>query len=302
MATDSPLRCGLVGTGHWAQITHAPALAGTDGIQFGSVWGRDPQAARALANSHGATAYPDLDAFLDSVDAVVFAVPPDVQSDIAVRAARAGKHLLLEKPVALTEPAADALAQAVADAQVASVVFFTARFDPQIRAWLDEVTARGRWFGASAAWLGSSLEPSNPFNTPWRKEKGGLWDLGPHVVSLLWASLGPVVSVTADTGLADVTHLVLHHESGATSTATVTLNAPPAAGYLALSLWGEPGLSAAPLADRGAPLTALRIALTELAANARSGRVDHPCDAAFGRDVVRVLATAEREIQARPGR
>jgi predicted dehydrogenase len=302
MATDSPLRCGLVGTGHWAQITHAPALAGTDGIQFSSVWGRDPQAARALASAHGATAYPDLDAFLASVDAVVFAVPPDVQSDIAVRAARAGKHLLLEKPVALTEPAADALAQAVADAQVASVVFFTARFDPQIRAWLDEVTARGRWFGASAAWLGSSLEPSNPFNTPWRKEKGGLWDLGPHVVSLLWASLGPVVSVTADTGLADVTHLVLHHESGATSTATVTLNAPPAADYLALSLWGEPGRSAAPLTDRGAPQAALRIALTELAANARSGRVDHPCDAAFGRDVVRVLAAAECEIQARPGR
>jgi predicted dehydrogenase len=301
MATDSPLRCGLVGTGHWAQITHAPALAGTDGIQFSSVWGRDPEAARDLASAHGAAAYPDLDAFLASVDAVVFAVPPDVQSDIAVRAARAGKHLLLEKPVALTEPAADALARAVADAQVASVVFFTARFDPQIRAWLDEVTAHGRWFGASAAWLGSSLEQSSPFNTPWRKEKGGLWDLGPHVVSLLWASLGPVVSVTADTGLADVTHLVLHHESGATSTATVTLNAPPAADYLALSLWGEPGRSTAPLADRRAPQAALRVALTELAANARSGRVDHPCDAAFGRDVVRVLATAEREIQARPG-
>ena len=302
MATDSPLRCGLVGTGHWAQITHAPALAGTDGIVFSSVWGRDPQAARALAGAHGATAYPDLDAFLASVDAVVFAVPPDVQSEIAVRAARAGKHLLLEKPVALTEPAADALAQAVADARVASVVFFTARFDPRIRGWLDEVTARGRWFGASAAWLGSSLEQSSPFNTPWRKEKGGLWDLGPHVVSLLWASLGPVVSVTADAGLADVTHLVLHHESGATSTATVTLNAPPAAEHLALSLWGEPGRSLAPLADRGEPQAALRVALTELAANASSGRVDHPCDAAFGRDVVRVLAAAEREIEARPGR
>jgi predicted dehydrogenase len=299
MAIDSLLRCGLVGTGYWAQITHAPALAATDGIQFTSVWGRNAEAAQALAAAHDATAYPDLDAFLASVDAVVFAVPPDVQGDIALRAARAGKHLLLEKPVALTDAGADALVQAVEDARVASVVFFTSRFDPRVRAWLDDVTASGRWYGGSMAWLGSSLAESNPFRTPWRLAKGGLWDLGPHAVSLLWASLGPVGSVTADTGLADVTHLVLHHQSGASSTATVTLAAPPAADYLALSLWGEPGRSVAPLSDRD-PVAALRVALTELAANVRSGRIDHPCDVAFGRDVVRVLAAAERQVQARP--
>jgi len=298
MVTDSPLRCGLVGTGHWAQINHAPALASTDGVRLAAVWGRDPTAARTLAAAHGAVASPDLDAFLADVDAVVFAVPPDVQSDIAVRAARAGKHLLLEKPIALTVPAADALARAVAEARVASVVFFTQRFDPRIRAWLAEVTATGRWYGASSAWLGTSLAESNPFRTPWRLAKGGLWDLGPHVVSLLWASLGPVVSVTADTGLPDVTHLVLHHADGATSTVTVTLNAPPAADHVALSLWGEPGQSVAPLGDRDS-LAALRVALTELAANVRSGRVDHPCDAAFGRDIVHVLAAAEQQLPAR---
>jgi predicted dehydrogenase len=299
MVTDSPLRCGLVGTGHWAQINHAPALASTDGIQFTAVWGRDPAAAQALAAAHDAVACSDLDAFLARVDAVVFAVPPDVQSEIAVRAAQAGKHLLLEKPLALTVPAADAVAQAVARAHVASIVFFTARFDPRIRAWLTEVTSQGRWYGARSAWLGTSLAESNPFRTPWRQEKGGLWDLGPHVVSLLWASLGPVVAVTADVGLPDVTHLVLHHDNGASSTATVTLNAPPAADGLALSLWGEPGQSAAPLADPDS-LAALRVALTELAANVRSGRTDHPCDASFGRDVVHVLAAAEQQIKSRP--
>jgi len=301
---NSVLRCGLVGTGHWARITHAAALASTDGIEFAAVWGRDAVAARALADAHDAVAYPDLGTFLDSVDAVVFSVPPDVQSEIAARAAAAGKHLLLEKPVALTETAADALVRAVEDAGVASVVFFTGRFEPKIRAWLAEVAGAGRsWSGGSAVWLGSALAESSPFNTPWRREKGGLWDLGPHAVSMLWATLGPVVSVTADTGLADVTHLVLHHEGGASSTATLTLSAPPAADGVDLYLWGEAGRSSAPMDGRDT-VAALRTALTELADNARSGRMEHPCDAAFGRDVVRVLAEAERQAAARvpPGR
>jgi len=46
---------------------------------------------------------------------------------------------------------------------------------------------------------------------------------------LLRACLGPVISLTADAGLADVTHLVLHHRDGATSTVTVSQSVSPAA-------------------------------------------------------------------------
>jgi predicted dehydrogenase len=90
------------------------------------------------------------------------------------------------------------------------------------------VTGAGHWHGGTAVWLGEALQSQNPFNTPWRRQKGGLWDVAPHLVSLLWASLGPVTAVTADAGWADVTHLVLHHDGGATSTATVTLARRPA--------------------------------------------------------------------------
>jgi predicted dehydrogenase len=298
MTTGLPLRFGLVGTGFWARVTHAPALASTDGIELAAVWGRDLGAAGTLADAHGAVACPDIDAFLAEVDAVAFAVPPDVQGEIAIRAAGAGKHLLLEKPIAISEPDADAVASAVAGAGVASVVFFTARFQPEVRAWLAEVASSGPWFGGSATWLGSALLESSPFNTPWRREKGGLWDVGPHAVSMLWASLGPVVAVTADTGWADVTHLVLHHDSGVSSTATVTLSAPPTAAPADLQVWGEPGRSVCPTGP-GDSVAALRVALTELASNARSGRAEHPCDAAFGREVVRVLAEAQRQVEAR---
>jgi predicted dehydrogenase len=292
------LRFGLIGTGHWARITYAPALASTEGIEFAAVWGRNADAAAGLAAGYHVTAHRDLPEFLDGVDAVAFAVPPDVQAPIAIRAARAGKHLLLEKPVAVTAADADALADAVAQARVASVVFFTARFQADVRAWEAEVTAAGGWAGGCAVWLGSAWQPGSPFNTPWRRDKGALWDLGPHVISLLWASLGPVRSVTAVAGRADITHLVLRHDSGVTSTATVTLDAPESAEFNELFMWGRAGRSAAPTAVPD-PVTPLRTALAELAANARSGQVRHPCDARFGRDVVRVLADAERQVSAR---
>jgi hypothetical protein len=331
----APLKFGLVGTGHWAQVAHAPALASTDGIELAAVWGRNRASAEQLARVHNAAAHSDIESFLAGVDAVAFAVPPDVQAPIAERAANAGKHLLLEKPVALDDSAADALVAAVDRAGVASVVFFTARFQPEVRDWLADVALpdvalpdvapagvapagvapagvapagvapagvadRTGWMGGTAVLLGLNLE-LGLFNTPWRREKGALWDVAPHVISLLWASLGPVTSVTADAGLADITHLVLHHQSGVTSTATMTLSAPePAAGF-DLYLWGESGKSALPTTS-GDAVAAMRTALTELAANARSGQVSHPCDVRFGRDIGRVLADAQRQLDSRARR
>jgi predicted dehydrogenase len=227
-------------------------------------------------------------------------VPPDIQAPIAIRAARAGKHLLLEKPIAISPADADALVGAVESAGVASVVFFTGRFQADVRAWLAEALAASGWAGGCAVWLGTAMRAGSPFNTPWRRDKGGLWDLGPHVISLLWASLGPVRSVTAEAGQGDVTHLVLHHSAGQTSTVTVTLGQPENAAFSELYLWGEPGRSVCSLGTRD-PVIPLRTALTELAANARSGQVSHPCDVRFGRDVGRILADAQAQIDGRAG-
>ena len=294
---ERPLRFGLAGTGYWARITHAPALASTAGIELAAVWGRNVEAAAALAGSYHCAWYDNFDDFLAGVDAVAFAVPPDVQAELAVRAARAGRHLLLEKPIATTEQAADVLTRAVQDAGVASVVFFTARFQADVRAWLASV-AEHRWSGGTAVWLGSALAEGSPFNTPWRREKGGLWDLGPHLVSLLWASLGPVTAVTADAGTGDVTHLILHHKGGASSAVAVTLCAPEAADGSDVWLWGEAGRTRAP-GETDQPVGALRLALAELAANARSGQPRHDCDVLFGRAVGLILADAQRQVDAR---
>jgi predicted dehydrogenase len=292
------MRFGLVGTGHWARTVHAVALSEATGVELVGVWGRDPAKTAALAKEVGAAAYADVDELIESVDVVAFAVPPDVQAGLAERAARAGRHLLLEKPIATDVDAAERLAAAVATAGVASVVFLTGRFMPERRAWIEAVRSQD-WLGGWALWLGTAFVPGGPFSdSAWRRELGGLWDVGPHLLSMVTPTLGPVERLTADAGLRDVVHLVAHHERGVTSTATVTLSAPTAAGRSILTLWGEPGTSIMPAATT-TPTEAYAVAVAELMAVARAGRTDHPCDVRFGAHVVRLLADAQRQLDGR---
>src|ERR671928_1217873 len=131
------MRFGLVGTGLWAAMAHGPGLVSVGEVEFVGVWGRHLDRAQSLAQQLGGRAYDDYAGLLRDVDAVAFTVPPDVQSVMATEAAKAGKHLLLEKPVATSVPAARALSDAARD--VASVVFFTDRFASNSRRWFEEV-------------------------------------------------------------------------------------------------------------------------------------------------------------------
>jgi predicted dehydrogenase len=284
------IKFGLVGAGFWGRTTHAPALASSEGIEFTAVFGRSDRAAE-LGALYDVSVHDDIDKFLAEVDAVAFAIPPHVQAGIAARAASQGKHLLLEKPIATSERDADELAAAVCDAGVSSVVFYTPLFQPEVRDWAGRVRAHEGWLGGTVVWLASALRGINPFNTPWRHDCGALWDVAPHAVATMWAALGAVTSVSVDAGPADVTHLVLHHQNNVATTVTVTLNAPPEAAALDLSVWGEPGREVAPM-RAVQPVQAMRVALAELASNARSGVARHPYDVQFGQAVGRVIADA----------
>src|SRR3954451_23581403 len=96
------MRFGVLGTGFWAREIHAASLAEHPDAELVGVWGRDLAKAKALGAQFDVQGYDDLDALLTQVDAVSFAVPPDVQVPVAIHAAEGGKHLLLEKPIALT--------------------------------------------------------------------------------------------------------------------------------------------------------------------------------------------------------
>lgn len=316
--SSAPLRIGLLGTGSWARRVHGPALAAHPEVNLVGVWGRRPEAAaelaatlstRAYAKSVPETAatrgdtetaatraYDDPDALIADVDAVAVALPPDVQAGLAVRAARAGRHLLLDKPVATTVAAARELAEAATD--VASVVFFTLRFSTAAAPWIAEQAAADGWFTGRAEWLGSIYAPDteHPYaDSPWRQEKGALWDVGPHALSVLLPALGDVTSVTAARGPLDTVHLLLRHAPGASSVATLSLTAPDAAGGVGVELRGKDGVARLPEIWGDGPLDAYARAVDALVAAARTG-VPHPCDVRLGLRVTEVLAEAERSL------
>ncbi|MDW8806869.1 Gfo/Idh/MocA family oxidoreductase [Streptomyces scabiei] len=293
------MRIGLLGTGPWAEMAYAPALDAHPELDFAGVWGRRPEAAKALAGRHGGVpVYEDADTLFADVDAVAVALPPAVQAPLAARAARAGCHLLLDKPLATDVEQGRAVVEAVAETGVASVVFFTARFQTAVDAWITAQAAAGGWFTARAEWFGSLFdeESDSPFaDSPWRREKGGLWDVGPHALSVLLPVLGDVDQVAAAVrGPGDTVHLVLLHVGGASSTLTLSLTAPPAASGATVELRGRTGTTVLPGADEGA-VEALVRAGDALLAAARSGR-PHPCDAAFALRVTELLVAAEGRL------
>ncbi|MFJ3877928.1 Gfo/Idh/MocA family protein [Streptomyces sp. NPDC090077] len=290
-------RVGLLGTGPWARRTHAPALAAHAGSEFAGIWGRRPEAAAELADAHGVKVYEDPDALFADCDVVAFALPPDIQAPLAVRAAAAGCHLLLDKPVATTVEDARAIADAATAHGVASVVFLTLRFAEPTAGWVREQAGRTGWFTASAHWLGAVFppdgEPSAYADSPWRKAKGGLWDVGPHALSVLIPVLGEVTAVSATRGPSDVVQLALRHASGAASTAVLSLGAPRAAAGVGLELRGAEGVFSLP--DWSDVPGAYGRALDALLDAARTG-VPDPRGAEFGARLTEILTEAERQL------
>lgn len=289
------LRFGLLGTGYWAAEEHGAGLVADPDVDLVGVWGRNPAKAAELAGRLGARAYGDVDTLLADVDAVSIALPPHVQAPLAVRAAEHGCHLLLDKPLALSRTDADQVVAAVESSGVASVVYFTSRFDPAIDAWLHDIAETGGWDGGHGSWLGSIYQPGSPFaESAWRREKGALWDIGPHALSLAIPALGPVERVTAVGGRGDTVHLVLGHAGGASSSLSVSLTVPPAATVTDFSVYGREGSTTMPTRGDGEPY---RVALEQLAAGVAAGRIAHPVDVRFAREVTVVLEAAELALR-----
>src|SRR5437868_2306871 len=227
---SEPLAMGLVGAGPWAGRAHAPALAAGPVTRLAGVWARRPEASAELAGRHGAPAFERIDELFDACEAVAFSVPPDVQADLAARAARAGKAVLLEKPLALDLDGAQRLAEEIGAAGVASQMVLTLRYSRAARTFLER--ARGlEPFGGHGVFVSSTLG-GGPFATPWRLEHGALLELGPHIVDLLDAALGRVVGVHAHGDPLGWVGLLLEHDGGAMSQASVSMagagDLPPA--------------------------------------------------------------------------
>lgn len=95
----SKLRAGVLGAGAFGRI-HARKYSEDARVQFIGVYDPDDERATELANTHGAESFASLDALLAAVDIITIASPPSFHGKAALAALNAGKHLLIEKPLA----------------------------------------------------------------------------------------------------------------------------------------------------------------------------------------------------------
>lgn len=289
------LRVALVGAGPWATTVHAPVIAAHPETELVGVWGRRPEVAAALAGAHGAEPFDSAPSLIAAADVVAFAVPPAVQVQFAIEAARAGRHLILEKPVASNLDEAYRLVDAVSTAGVASLMMLVMRFTPEIKEWLESVTSAGGWRAGSARWLSGALLGGPYSVSSWRQEDGALADVGPHTIDLIDAALGEVTDVLAASyAEPDMWHLILGHRGGATSTVSLSMRLPLVPTITAAEVYGEHGCSAMPPRSTSAADSYAAL-LNDLVGMVRGGTMQHPCDVHRGLHLQRVLHAA-REL------
>ena len=127
---------GIIGYG-WASVAHIEAINATPQAQVTAVWSSRKLDSAQLSNQHGSkiTAYTDLDKMLADPDIHVVSICsyPYEHTGQAKAAAKAGKHLIIEKPLALSWEDCLSIQSAVEEAGVRSCICFECRFSSQVR-------------------------------------------------------------------------------------------------------------------------------------------------------------------------
>src|SRR5690242_14236161 len=103
------LRVGIAGAGHFGRY-HALKVAASDRATLAGVYDIDEERAKTVGWEAGAPSLP-FDELLESCDAMIVAAPAEAHHALAAAALRAGKHVLVEKPIAATLEEADELAE-----------------------------------------------------------------------------------------------------------------------------------------------------------------------------------------------
>lgn len=231
---------GLAGAGRRAADVHAPSLASCPGARFAGIWAPRAQAASALADKHTVAAYERFDEMLDQCDAVVFAVPPAAQPEIAGIAAARNKAVLLEIPIAGDLAGAQELAEAIGAAGVVSQVALTWRYASEIRRFLDTAVPHTHPLGGSGRLISAAFRPESSASA-WRAEMGVLRNLGPHLVDMLDAALGRIDTVRAHGDPRGWVGLMLEHANGRFSEASLTAAAEVDAARAYVEVFGGGG-------------------------------------------------------------
>ncbi|MEZ5411897.1 MAG: aminotransferase class I/II-fold pyridoxal phosphate-dependent enzyme [Acidimicrobiales bacterium] len=205
-------RIGVAGCGYWGKnLVRVTAEIGA----LEAVCDADPAVAQAMAETHGVRAATWAELLADpAIDGVMIAAPAALHRELAVEAVQAGKHIFVEKPLALTLADADAIVAAAAAADRVCMVGHLLQYHPVFEALKALVDGgelgRLRYVYSNRLNLGKV-----------RREEDSLWSFAPHDISMILALVGEEPSKVTATGhsflradVADTTTTSLEFPSG----------------------------------------------------------------------------------------
>lgn len=270
------IKTGVIGAGKVGQF-HANAYAASPHSEFAGVCDFLPERAEAFAKKYGIKAYTSIeDMAKDGIQAVSICTPHPIHCDAAVRAARAGMHVIIEKPLASSLEDCDAIIAAARESGVTGATVCQRRyFAPcrRIRKAIDEgkigtpILGQVNMFG----WRSMEYYASDPWRGTWDGEGGGvLVNQAPHQLDLLlwymgeidelygaWATLNHPELEVDDTALA-----LIRFKSGALGSIIVSNSVNPAL-YGKVHIFGSNGASVGVQTDGGQMFIAGMSSITE---------------------------------------
>lgn len=170
------MRLGVVGCGYWGS-KHVRVLSSLPGVESVVAIDRDKTRRDEMLARYADAAAPDLSMALPLVDAVIVAVPPSLHRAVAAEAIAAGKHVLVEKPLATSSEEARELVALAAAAGVVLMVGHTFEFAAALNELSDRIASGdlGTIRYIDAAWLNLGL---------YQEDINVVWDLAPHGISV----------------------------------------------------------------------------------------------------------------------
>jgi predicted dehydrogenase len=180
-----PVPIGIVGAGIWG-TNHALALATHPRGRLVIICDQDADRARALADKYGCAWTTSLDELAGSAaEAVTIATPDHLHCEPTLAMLRAGKHVLVEKPLATSIADARAMVEAAERAGVKFMVDFHARWHPLFMG-AKEYVERGELGAPVMAYARLSDTLSVPTEMlPWSGQSGPEWFLFPHTMDVV---------------------------------------------------------------------------------------------------------------------
>ena len=230
------LGCGLIA--HY----HAKSVLELSNASLTGAYDRSEERKTSFCDTYGVTAFESMESLMDSasVDAVCICLPSGLHYDAAMACIRAGKHVIVEKPMTFTTRQADDIIEAAEHMGVRVTVISQMRYTDAV-ARLKQAVDAG-WFGKLATadvYMKYYREPSYYSTSNWKGTLamdggGALMNQGIHGVDLLQYVMGPVVSVQAltatrchDIEAEDTVSAILEFESGALGVIQATTSVYP---------------------------------------------------------------------------